>query len=41
LPVEGFGLALPESERYPGDRLIDHVIEFAAAVAVRVRAFAG
>lgn len=41
LPVEGFGLALPEPERYPGDQLIDHAIEFAAAAAERVRAFAG
>jgi hypothetical protein len=41
LPVEGFSLGLPEPGRYPGERLVDHAIEFAALAADRVRAFSG
>jgi hypothetical protein len=41
LPVEGFGLGLPEPERYPGETLNEHAIEFATVAAERIRAFAG
>jgi hypothetical protein len=41
LPIEGFELPLPEPGRYPGARLLDHAVQFAAAVTERIRQLAG
>lgn len=41
LPVEGLGLPLPEPDRFPGERVLDHAIQWTEALEHRIRELAG